>query len=266
MPFYLVKFYGKELRKYFDPDVQRTIDTTVWDEVEKRALSEVDRELKEASTAPASMTWFSLEPGLQLGKMNLNSEESSEDNIDIQIDERSEVSTFVSKAADKGYKKKSQKVEEGEEDDVSDLTTKSQETKVTKLQENITDIEGKLAASIKENADLQKQLKETMAELARRKLSSESLVSQGVISNTSTLSSNSSHRSRNSKRNRENKTFPQAKRPLLKDKVEGTHTQGEPTEKIIEETPGKVTRSGRIIGPFNDGSKPGEAKVSPGTT
>ena len=58
------------MKQYFDPDVQRKIDTTIWDETEKRALSETDRELREARKAPASMTWFSIEPGLKLRKMN----------------------------------------------------------------------------------------------------------------------------------------------------------------------------------------------------
>ena len=39
LPFYLVKQYGKVLKQYFDPDIQRKIDTKVWDETEKRALS-----------------------------------------------------------------------------------------------------------------------------------------------------------------------------------------------------------------------------------
>ena len=47
-------------------------------------------------------------------------------------------------------------MEEGEEDDVSELTTKSQETKLTKMKDNITDIEDKLEASEKENVMLQK--------------------------------------------------------------------------------------------------------------
>ena len=59
--------------------------------------------------------------------------------------------------------------EEGAEDDVSDLTTKSQDTKLTKMQESIASMEGKLAASLEENEKLQKQLKEKMAELAKTK-------------------------------------------------------------------------------------------------
>ena len=97
-------------------------------------------------------------------------------------------------------------------------------------------------------------------------MSPEILISQGVISNTSTLSSNSSLRSRSSKRDRENKSLPQAKRSLLNAKVEGHYIQDEPKNKNIEEVSGKVTRSGRIIGPTKEGSKPGEAQVSPGTT
>ena len=66
---------------------------------------EADRELKEASTAPASMTCFSIEPGLQLDKMNLDGEESSEEQIHIQVKTCSDVLTFASKAKEKGNKK-----------------------------------------------------------------------------------------------------------------------------------------------------------------
>ena len=58
LPFYLVRHYVKDLKQYFDPDIQRKIETTVWDETEKGALSEADKELKEASMDLASMTWF----------------------------------------------------------------------------------------------------------------------------------------------------------------------------------------------------------------
>ena len=71
--------------------------------------------------------------------------------------------------------------EEEVEDDVSDLTTKSQETKLTKMQESFADMEGKLEASVKENEKLPKQLKEIMVELAKKKLSPESLMSQGTF-------------------------------------------------------------------------------------
>ena len=54
--------YVKVLKQYFDPDIQPKIDTTVWNETEKRALSETDRELIESSKAPASTTWFLIEP------------------------------------------------------------------------------------------------------------------------------------------------------------------------------------------------------------
>ena len=151
-------------------------------------------------------------------------------------------------------------------DDVSELTTKSQETKLTKTQESITDMEGKLAATAEENLKLQKQLKETLAELAKKKLSPESLTSQGIISNTSMISSNSSLRSKNSKRNRESKTLPQAKRTLISEEIDSSQKQDDSIVKKTEEIPGKVTRSGRIIGPIKDGSRPGEAQVSPGTT
>ena len=50
--------YGKVLKQYFDPYIQRIIDTTVWDETEKRALSETDVELREASKTPVLMPWF----------------------------------------------------------------------------------------------------------------------------------------------------------------------------------------------------------------
>ena len=49
-------------------------------------------------------------------------------------------------------------------------------------------------------------------------------------------------------------------------KAEGNHKQEELMEKDTDEASGKVTRSGRIIGPVNKGSRPGEAQVSPGTT
>ena len=134
------------------------------------------------------------------------------------------------------------------------------------MQESIASMEGKLAASVEENEKLQKQLKETMAELAKKKLSPESLISQGMNSNSSTITSNSSQRSKSSKRNRENKTLPQAKRSLISAKINGSQKQEELMVTEIDEDPGKVTRSGRIIGPFKEGLRPGEAQVSPGTT
>ena len=122
--------YGKVLKQYFDPYIQRRIDTTVWDETEKKALSETDVELREASKTPASMPWFSLESGVQLSKMNLEEDDSSEEDIHIQVETRSDVSTFASKATEKRNRKyKLNNPEEGAEDDVSDLTTKSQDTK-----------------------------------------------------------------------------------------------------------------------------------------
>ena len=48
------------------------------------------------------MTWFLLEIGLQLSKMNLDGEESSEEQIHIQVETRSKVSTFASKEMEKG--------------------------------------------------------------------------------------------------------------------------------------------------------------------
>ena len=42
--------------------------------------------------------------------------------------------------------------------------------------------------------------------------------------------------------------------------------QNEEAAEAIKPRTGKTTRSGRIIGPIEDGSKPGEAQVSPGTT
>ena len=214
LPFYLVRRYGDALKGYFDPEIQREIETTIWDETEKRALSETDRDLREASKVPASMTWFSFEPGLKLDKLNLDEEESSQEKMHIQVDTRSEVSTFASKATGKGNKQnKNHNSEDGEEDDVSELTTKSQDTKLTKMQESITYMESKLATTTKQNLLLKLQLKETLAELAKKKLSPESLTSQGIASNTSTISSNSSLRS--SKRNRDSKSLPKAKRALL---------------------------------------------------
>ena len=79
-----MKHYGKVLKQYFDPYIQRKIDTTVWDETEKRALSETDVELREASKTPASMPWFSLESGVQLSKMNLEEDDSSEEDWGAQ--------------------------------------------------------------------------------------------------------------------------------------------------------------------------------------
>ena len=105
-----------------------------------------------------------------------------------------------------------------------------------------------------------------MVELAKKKLSKESLISQGINSNSSTITSNSSLRSKSSKRNREHKTLPSAKRTLISEKIDGSHKQEELMVKEIDEGPGKVTRRGRIIGPVNEGSRPGEAQVSPGTT
>ena len=164
------------LKQYFDPYIQRRIDTTVWDEIEKRALSESDVELREASKTPASMPWFLLESGVQLSQMNITEDESSEEDINIQIDTRSDVSTFASKVTEKRNRKyKLNNPEVGVEDDVSDLTTKSQDTKLTKMQESITNMEGKLAATVEENEKLQKRLNETMSELAKKKLSPESL-------------------------------------------------------------------------------------------
>ena len=122
-------------------------------------------------------------------------------------------------------------------------------------------MEGKLEASVKENEKLQKQLKETMVELAKKKLSPESLISQGINSNSSTITSNSSLRSKSSKRNREHKTLPNAKRTLISEKIDGSQKQEELMVKEIDEGPGKVTRSGRIIVPVNEGSRSGEAQV-----
>ena len=213
------------------------------------------------------MPWFSLESGVQLSKMNLTEDDSSEEDILIHLDTQSDVSTFASKATEKRNKKyKLNNPEEGAEDDVSDLTTKSQDTKLTKMQESIASMEGKLAASLEENEKLQKQLKEKMAELAKKKLSPESLVSQGMNSNSSTLTSSSSQRSKGSKRNSENKILPQAKRSLISATSDGSQKQEESMVTDIDVDLGKVTRSGKIIGPIKEGSRPGEAQVSPGTT
>ena len=51
------------------------------------------------------MTWFSLELGLQLDEMNLDADDSSKEKLQIQVDTRSEVSTFASKSTEKGNKK-----------------------------------------------------------------------------------------------------------------------------------------------------------------
>ena len=91
-------------------------------------------------------------------------------------------------------------------------------------------------------------------------------MSQGINSNSITITSNSSLRRKGSKSNREHKTLPNAKRTLISEKIYGIQKQEELMVKEIDEGHGKVTRSGRIIGPVNEGSRPGEAQVSPGTT
>ena len=84
-------------------------------------------------------------------------------------------------------------------------------------------------------------------------------------SNSSTLTSNSSQRSMGSKRNRDNKVLPQAKRTLISAVSEGSQKQEVSMVTDTDIDTSIITRSGKIIGPIKDGSRPGEAKVSPGT-
>ena len=85
-----------------------------------------------------------------------------------------------------------------------------------------------------------------------------------MASNTSTISSTSSLRS--SKRIRENKTLPNAKRALINEDTRRKQKQNEVAVEDMEQIYGKTTRSGRKIGLKEDGSRPGEVQVSPGTT
>ena len=99
LPFYLVRLYGKDIKRQFSARIQHEINSTVWNKEEKRAFSAEDMDLKDAQSAHESMTWFTFDPSLSLNNVeqNLSSDTAFKDSLNddddqFRIEQRSEVS------------------------------------------------------------------------------------------------------------------------------------------------------------------------------
>ena len=205
LPFYMVKLYGADLKREFNSRVQQEIGATTWNESENRAFSPDDLELSEAQAAHKAMAWFSFDPNLSsdgldpltAGITELDKTEQNDD-IHINIEQRSEVSSFATTATGAAKKKRREPRFMSEQDDVSAVTTGTYDTRMTTLETQMDEIQVSLERKMEQNAksiqnNIQIQLEASMSAILSQMKVVQKTSPESLVDSTMSGRSQSSH-------------------------------------------------------------------------
>ena len=279
LPFYLVRLYGKDIKRQFSARIQQEISSTVWNEEEKRAFSAEDMDLKDAQSAHESMTWFTFDPSLSLNTVDQNlssdtalTESLNDDEDHYQIEQRSEVSSFAtttSNSMKRSIRKDTSLI--GDQDEISAVTTGTYDTRMTNLESQMDDIQVSLEQKLEKSTQdiqqsIQLQIQNSMQSFINQMKDIQTSNMQIMTEGTTTTKESPSSQSAGSKR-----------RSTEEDKVKKISRKNKTSTRFVtRETEEKVqsikTRSASQLEIAADSNlkrqilKPGEVEASPGGT